>query len=492
MSTNDDQLRQERLRRLERLREQGINPYASGYSRTHLAAELQQLYRELPASSETQDVVRVCGRIMNERNTWMFVDLFDESGRIQLFCPRDRLAPESLRQLRLLSRGDIVGAEGTIRRTRQGDLSVSVTSFQVLSASLNTLPGLWHGFSDHESRYRQRSLDMIMNRQVMDVFRRRSLTVRSIRQFLDSRGFLEMETPALLSEAGGAEARPFVTHHNALGIPMFLRIATELHLKRLIVGGFERIYEIGRIFRNEGMSTRHNPEFTTLEMYQAYGDYLQLMDLAEEMILDATQRVTGSAVVSYQGVELNFNRPWRRVTMDDAIRQVTGADVSAVTDLAQARQVAESLGVRLTDEASRGAVINAIFEQRVEETLIQPTFIMDYPVEVSPLARAHRSRPGLVERFELFVWGRELANGYSELIDPVDQRQRLEAQAAARAAGNDQAQPLDLDFIEALEYGMPPTMGLGVGIDRMVMLLTDSASIRDVIAFPIMRPLPRP
>ena len=487
----DTRLRAEKLRKLNQLRGEGINPYPYRFARTHRAAELHELYKELAPDSETEDVVLVCGRVMNERNSWMFVDVYDESGKIQLFCHKDSLPPADLKRLKLLDKGDFVGATGTIRRTRQGELSVRVTAWELLCKSLQPLPDSWEGFKDVEARYRHRYVDMIMNPSVRDTIRKRSLAVRSIRDYLDSRGFLEIETPVLQVEAGGADARPFVTHHNALDLDLYLRIATELHLKRLIIGGFERVYEVGRIFRNEGISTKHNPEFTMLEMYQAYGDYNELMDLTEEMLLEVAQKVVGSACFVYQGVELDFSRPWKRITMTEAIKQVSGVDVGQIEDLDQARQLASQLGVELKDEDSRGAVINAIFEEKAEHTLVQPTFIIDYPVEISPLTKLHRSKPGLVERFELFIGGRELANGYSELSDPLDQRARLEEQARKKAAGNEEAQPLDLDFILAMEYGMPPTMGIGIGIDRLCMYLTDSPSIRDVIAFPTMKPLAR-
>ncbi len=490
MATNENTTRQERLARLSGLRAEGIEPYAASYSRSHTAAQLQDLYPELPANTETTDVVRLCGRIMNERNTWMFVDLFDESGRIQLFCHRDNLGQEQFQRLRrLLHRGDFIGVEGTVRRTRAGELTVRVTSLTVLSVALNNLPGQQDGFTDVESRLRQRHLDMIMNRGVMDTLRRRSLTVRYLRQYLDDRGFLEFETPVLQTQAGGAHARPFVTHHNVLDMPMYLRIATELHLKRLIVGGFERVYEIGRIFRNEGMSTRHNPEFTSLELYQAYGDYNQLMDLTEGMLRDVAVRITGGAMVTCQGVELNFAQPFTRVTMVQSVAQVTGVNFDTIRgDDSAARQAARGIGVEVANSASWGQCLNAVFEERVEATLVQPTFVVDYPIEISPLARRHQTQEGLVERFELFAMGRELANGYSELVDPVDQRQRMEEQARQRDAGDHEAHSLDIEFIEALECGMPPTMGVGIGIDRLVMLITDSASIRDVIAFPTLRP----
>lgn len=489
VETEGSRLRAERLRKLEELKSKGIQPYPYNFKRTHKAAELQALYIDLANETETQDVVRVAGKVLNERNTWMFADLYDDSGKIQLFCHKESLDPEKIKNLKLLDKGDYVGVTGTIRRTKAGELSIRVTDYDVLCKSLQPLPDSWDGFNDVEARYRHRYVDMVMNPAVRDTLRKRSLAVRTIRKFLDDRDFLEIETPTLQVEAGGADARPFVTHHNTLDIDLYLRIATELHLKRLIVGGFERVYEIGRIFRNEGISTRHNPEFTMLEMYCAYGDYNDLMDFAEEMLVDCAETVTGDSKVEYQGETIDFKRPFARVRMNDAIKNVTGLDVEKIETFEEMKAAATKLGVKLEHEEKRGEVINTIFESLVEQTLMQPTFIIDYPVEISPLTKAHRTNPGEVERFELFVYGRELANGYTELTDPLDQRARLEEQARKKAAGNEEAMPLDLDFILAMEYGMPPTMGIGIGIDRLVMYLTNSASIRDVIAFPTMKPI---
>lgn len=482
-------LRAERMGKLNRLLEQGINPYPYSFKRSHYAEELQKKYADLAPETETEDVVHVCGRILNERNTWMFVDVYDETGKIQLFCHKQSLPQADLERLRLLDKGDFIGATGTVRRTKAGELSIRVTSYQILGKSLLPLPLSWEGFTDVEARYRQRHVDMVINPSVRETLKKRSLAIRAMREFLDHRGFYEIETPVLQVEAGGADARPFVTHHNALDIDLFMRIATELHLKRLIIGGFEKVYEIGRVFRNEGISTRHNPEFTMLELYQAYGDYLELMDFTEEMLLDIVVKVCGSPRIQYQGTAIDFSRPWKRITMQDAVLEVTGVDAGAITSMDAARQCAKDLQVTLQHEETPAEVMNAIFEQKVEKTLIQPTFLIDYPVEISPLTKRHREKEGLVERFELFMYGREHANGYSELSDPLDQRKRLEDQARRKEQGNEEAQPLDLDFIEAMEYGMPPTMGIGVGIDRLVMLLTDSPSIRDVIAFPTMKPV---
>lgn len=485
-------LRDERLRKLKELRDAGINPYPYSFQRSHTAQELQEKYKDLPNDTETQDEVKVCGRVLNERNTWMFVDVYDESGKIQLFCHKDSLPEAELKRLRLLDKGDFIGATGTIRRTKAGELSVKIKSYEVLCKSLLPLPLSWDGFTDVEARYRHRYVDLIINPQVRETLKKRSIAIRALRNFLDTRGFFEVETPVLQVEAGGADARPFTTHHNALDIDLFMRIATELHLKRLIIGGFERVYEIGRVFRNEGISTKHNPEFTMLELYQAYGDYNQLMDFTEEMIRFVAMEVCGTAKITFQGVEIDFQKPWRRITMHDSIKEVTGLDVASLKTFDEAREAAKKLGIELEGQESVGEIINTIFEEKVEPTLIQPTFLIDYPVEVSPLTKMHREKPGLVERFEFFIYGREHGNGYSELSDPQDQRARLEAQARKRELGNDEAQPLDLDFIMAMEYGMPPTMGVGVGIDRLVMLLTDSASIRDVIAFPTMKPSQKP
>lgn len=486
-------LRAERLRKLRALRELGIEPYPYRYERSACAAELQEKYKDLPSGTETEDIVRVCGKVLNERNTWQFIDLYDESGKIQIFCDKKGGQPEGWNEdrLKLLDKGDYIGVEGVVRRTPRGELSVKARKLDILCKSLQPLPDSWDGFTDVEARYRHRYVDLILNPEVRETLRKRSLIIRYMRQFLDERGFYEVETPVLQTEAGGADARPFVTHHNALDIELYMRIATELHLKRLIVGGFERVYEIGRIFRNEGISTKHNPEFTTLELYCAYGDYNDMMDFTEELVTHIIEKVCGSTKITYQGVELDFKRPWRRVTMFDAIKDATGLDVTTLTDLAAAKKAAKDLGVELENEDTVGAIINTIYEEKTEQTLVQPTFLMDYPVEVSPLAKMHRSKPGLVERFEIFVMGREYGNAFSELSDPEDQLHRLEDQVRKRAAGNEEAQPMDQDFVLALEYGMPPTMGIGIGIDRLCMLLTDSASIRDVIAFPTMKPLQR-
>jgi lysyl-tRNA synthetase class 2 len=474
------ELRETRLEKGKALAALGQGPYGVRFQPSHRTAALQAAHADLPNGDERDVAVAVAGRVMTRRvmGKLAFFTLADETGPIQLYIEKATLAvsmpedPEAFAHITtLVDAGDWIGVQGTLRRTDRGELSVKVQGWQMLSKSLQPLPDKWHGLADVEKRYRQRYLDLIVSPATRETFRRRALAVSAMRRWLDERGFLEIETPVLQSVPGGADARPFETHHNALDLPLTLRIATELHLKRLVVGGFERVYELGRIFRNEGISTRHNPEFTSIEVYQAYADYGDMMDLTEQLIAHVAQQVCGGTRLSYQGTDIDLTPPWRRVTMHElvAAMEAQGLEVPALAD-------------------SVGRLLVEAFEQRVEANLIQPTFVIDYPVENSPLARAHRSKPGLVERFELFIVGRETANAFSELIDPVDQRQRLEAQMARKAAGDDEAQQVDEDFLQALEVGMPPTGGLGIGIDRLVMLLTDSPSIRDVIAFPLLRP----
>jgi len=493
--------RREKAKKLAAL---GQGPYALGFEPSHRNASLQVQYADLANGQEAPDAVAVAGRVMTRRvmGKLAFFTLADESGSIQLYLDRASLEaihpdnPEVFSQLTsLVDAGDWIGVHGSLKRTDRGELSVKVTNWNMLSKSLQPLPDKWHGLADIEKRYRQRYLDLIVSPQTRETFRRRARIVSTMRRWLDDRGFLEIETPVLQTEAGGADARPFTTHHNALDLPLTLRIATELHLKRLVVGGFERVYELGRIFRNEGISTRHNPEFTSVEIYQAYADYGIMMELTEQLIVAAAREVCGATQITYQDTAIDLTPPWRRATMHDLVKQATGLDFTGFegADPAESRSRAAAAmaeaGLDVPAAAdSLGRLLVEAFEQRVEETLIQPTFVLDYPLENSPLARAHRSKPGLVERFELFIVGRETANAFSELIDPLDQRRRLEAQQERRRAGDPEAQTVDEDFLQALEVGMPPTGGLGIGIDRLVMLLTDSASIRDVIAFPLLRP----
>jgi lysyl-tRNA synthetase, class II len=493
-----EDLRAARVEKLDQMRALGMNPFAYRWESSHTMADLQDTYKDLPNGQEEDVAVAVAGRIMGRRvfGKLAFFTLRDELGTIQLYLEKARIeehmgeadaaAFEHLKQLTDI--GDIIGVTGTLKRTDKGELSVYVKTYTMLTKSLLPLPDKWHGLTDVAIRYRQRYVDLIVNPEVRETFRRRALITASIRRSLDQKGFIEIETPVLMSEAGGADARPFITHHNTMDMTLYLRIATELHLKRLVVGGFEKVFEMGRIFRNEGVSTRHNPEFTSIEIYQAYADYGDMMDLTEDLITTAAQEVIGTLTVDYQGTAINLASPWKRITMHDAVKEAIGVDFAAFSDLAAAKTAAKAAGIREIDDCtSIGKLLNQAFEQEVEATLIQPTFITDYPVEISPLAKPHRSKPGLVERFELFVVGRELGNSFSELTDPLDQRSRLEAQAARKAAGDLEAQDVDEDFLCALEHGMPPTGGLGIGIDRLVMLLTDSPSIRDVIAFPLLK-----
>ena len=494
------ELRETRLEKAKALRELGIGPYALRFEPSHRTAILQADHADLAKGEDRLVTVSVAGRVMTRRvmGKLAFFTLADETGTIQLFLEKATLNAVAVEEpasgdfdqlISLVDSGDWIGVTGTLRRTDRGELSVKVQQWKILSKALQPLPDKWHGLADVEKRYRQRYLDLIVSPHSRETFRRRALMVSAIRRWLDDRDFLEIETPVLQAEAGGAEARPFITHHNTLDLPLYLRIATELHLKRLVVGGFERVYELGRIFRNEGTSTRHNPEFTTVEVYQAYADYIDMMDLTEQLVASVCTQICGSTRIIYQGSEIDLTPPWRRATMHELVQEATGLNFMSFADRSAAALAMSQAGLEVSPKAdSVGRLLNEAFEQAVEDSLIQPTFVLDYPLEISPLARQHRSKPGLVERFELFIVGRETANAFSELIDPLDQRQRLEAQQLRRQAGDLEANGVDEDFLQALEVGMPPTGGLGIGIDRLVMLLTDSPSIRDVIAFPLLRP----
>lgn len=485
---NSNIYRDTRLQKTEELRSMGVNPYPYKFNKTHDAAELQKKYEGLETGQETQDEVRVAGRVMSIRNSGMFIDLLDTTGRIQIFSHKDNLNESQQAVIKLLDLGDIIGVSGLVRRTPRGELTINASDVQVLCKSLQTLPEKYHGLHDVEMRYRQRYVDLIMNEDTRLTLRNRFKIIQALREFLLKQGFLEVETPMLHVIPGGAAAKPFETHHNALDMELFLRIAPELFLKRLVVGGLaERVFEINRSFRNEGISTRHNPEFTMMELYQAYADYNDMMDLTEAIFEYVAQTVFGATTFNFEGKEISFKRPWVRKSMTDLVKEHTGVDFLGIHDLSEAQKAAKGLGVDIKDANSWGKVVLAVFEDKVEHTLVQPTHVIDLPLDISPLAKVHREDPRLTERFESFINAWEVANAFSELTDPVDQRARLEAQVADREAGDEEAHYLDEDFINALEYGLPPTGGLGIGIDRMAMLMTDSASIRDVIAFPTMR-----
>lgn len=483
-----NQIRQTRIQKLTDLADKGVNPYPYSFEKTISAKDLQEKYVHLEPGEETEDVYSVAGRVMAIRNTGMFIDLQDDSGKIQIFSHKENVSEEQMKILKLIDIGDIVGFTGTVRRTPRGELSIKTTELKLLSKTLLPLPEKHHGLTDVEIRYRQRYVDLIMNEEVRQTFRKRSLIIQKIREYLTSRGFLEVETPMLHPQAGGANARPFITHHNTLDMDMYMRIAPELYLKRLMVGGLsEKIFEINRSFRNEGIDTRHNPEFTMMELYQAYVDYNEMMKLTEELVSTVCQEVNGTMKIQYGEHEIDLTPPWDRKTMIGAIKEKTGIDFADCYTVEDAKEKAKSLGINPDDCENWGQVLDLIFEEKVEPSLIQPVHIIDYPRDISPLAKVHRNNDRLTERFETRVNGWEIANAFSELTDPIDQRMRFEAQALAKANGDEEAMTIDEDFITALEYGMPPAGGLGIGIDRIVMLLTNSPSIRDVIAFPTLK-----
>ena len=489
MNDAEDPLRAVRLAKLDGLKALGIEPYPYAFSRTDEAAELERRHAGLPAGAETDERVRVAGRIRSIRNSGMFIDLHDTSGKIQIFCHRDFLAPDGLAAVRLLDIGDLIGVEGAVRRTPRGELTVNAGAVTVLGKTLRPLPEKYHGLADVELRYRQRYLDLIMNPESRETLRRRSRIVAALRSRLVEHGYLEVETPMLHTIPGGASAKPFVTHHNALDIELYLRIAPELHLKRLVVGGLaDKVFEINRCFRNEGLSPRHNPEFTTLELYEAYVDYTAMMRLTEELISTAAETVLGTLRIDYGGTGIDLSPPWPRRSMAELVREATGVDFLTLGDAEAARSAAGALGVALAGGENWGQALETVFAARVEDGLIAPIHVTGFPRDISPLAKVDRADPRLAERFETYIYGWEVANAFSELTDPQDQRARFEAQMKARAAGDEEAQPLDEDYVTALEYGLPPCGGLGIGIDRLVMLLTNSPSIRDVIAFPTLRP----
>ncbi|HEY8582579.1 MAG TPA: lysine--tRNA ligase, partial [Capillimicrobium sp.] len=484
--------RARRLHKLDELRERGVEPYPVRYDRDARAAELHERYGALGAGADAGVTVAVAGRVVGLRRHGGldFADLRDETGTIQLLADRSAIGEEALHDVSELDLGDWVGARGELVVSDRGELSVRVDGgVELLAKALRALPDLRHGLTDAETRYRQRYLDLTVNERTRDIFAIRTKAIASVRQTLLDRGFQEVETPVLLSQAGGAAAKPFITHHNALDLDMTLRIALELPLKRLIVGGMDRVFEIGRVFRNEGLDTRHNPEFTELEAYQAFGDYHDMMDLTEAIVANAAIAATGTTVVRIGDREVDLKPPWRRAPMAELIKENAGVDMHPSMPVDQARKIADDLGVEWLDVWGSGKIMSEVYDASSEHLLIEPTFVMDHPREVSPLAKAHRDDPALVERFELVVAGRELANAYSELNDPVDQAQRFRDEAKLQAGGDDEAEPVDDDYVEALEYGLPPTGGLGVGIDRLVMLIAGVDTIREVILFPTLRPI---
>lgn len=479
-----------RREKMEAFRAMGVAPFGHRFEVTDYAAEIRAQYDHLDEDEEGGEVC-IAGRLMAIRGHGKasFSTLNDRTGNIQIYFKQDVLGEKKYKEeFKRLDIGDIIGIRGVVFKTRRGEVTVRVEDFDLLSKSLRPLPEKFHGLKDVDTRYRQRYLDLMVNYEVRDTFRKRAKIIRSIRSYLDERDFLEVETPVLSTIAGGAAARPFITHHNALDIDLYLRIATELSLKRLIVGGLDRVYEMGRIFRNEGMDVRHNPEFTSIEIYQAFGDYRDLMEITEGIVRRTAEDVLGTTEITYQGVEIDLGTV-RTVSMNDAVCEATGRDFLSCTTVDEARAMAKEIGVPFEERHGIGGILNAAFEEKVEETLIQPTFITGHPTEISPLAKRNPDDPRITDRFEFFVYGRELANGFTELNDPIDQEQRFIDQLAQREAGDAEAHVMDRDYVTALEYGLPPTGGLGIGIDRLVMLLTDSPSIRDVLLFPTMKPL---
>ena len=483
LDLNDQMLvRREKLAQYE---EDNIYPFGQRFVVQHKALQIKDEFRDF----DGQPVV-IAGRLMTIRShgKTAFANLRDLSGDIQVYFRKDVMGEEAYKYVKMLDMGDIVGIEGHVFKTQKGEITVKVNKLTLLSKSLRPLPEKWHGLKDTELRYRQRYVDLIVNPSVRDTFVKRTKIVAKIREYLNSKQFMEVETPMMHAIPGGAAARPFITHHNALDIDIYMRISPELYLKRLIVGGLERVYEINRSFRNEGVSIRHNPEFTMMESYQAYGNFEDAIALTEGVVSYCAQEVLGTTKINYQGMDIDLTPPWNRITMQEGIKQYTGEDFDAIETLSEARAIADRLNVEYGEADGIGKIMNLCFEEYVEENLMQPTVVYGHPVEISPLAKQNREKPLTTERFEIFIYGRELANGYSELNDPIDQKQRFETQLKEREAGDDEAHRMDEDFVTALEYGLPPTAGLGIGIDRLVMFLTDSASIRDVLLFPLMKP----
>ena len=479
---------QVRIDKMHKIEEHGWKPFGYRFLYTHRAADIAAQFDEL---SEKETEVKMAGRIMAIRGhgKTCFMDMQDKTGRIQVYVRKDVIGEENYALIKLMDIGDTVGITGTAFRTHMGELSIKANSVEMLSKSLRPLPEKWHGLKDVETRYRQRYVDLIVNPEVRDTFVKRSQIIRSVREVLDSHDFLEVETPILNTIAGGAAARPFISYHNALDMQVYMRIAPELYLKRLIVGGMDRVYEMGRVFRNEGIDNRHNPEFTSVEIYQAFADYRDMMVLTEEVVVKTAEKVLGTTTINYEGTTIELASPWKRMSMIEAVKEYSGKDFTNVTDLEEARAIAKELNVAIEPSFGIGKIINACFEEYVEDKLIQPTFITGHPKEISPLAKSNPENPEITDRFEAYIYGREICNGFTELNDPIDQKERFLKQVEERANGDEEANMMDEDFVNALEYGLPPTGGLGIGIDRLVMFLTNSSTIRDVLFFPTMKPL---
>lgn len=479
---------QNRIDKMHKIEEHGWLPFGRRFEWTHRSADVKE---QFDALAEAEAEVKMAGRVMAIRGhgKTCFMDMQDKTGRMQLYVRKDVLGEEDYSLVKMMDIGDTIGVTGIPFRTHMGEVSIKVVKMEMLSKSLRPLPEKWHGLKDIETRYRQRYVDLIVNPEVRDTFVKRSQIIRSVREVLDSHDFLEVETPILNTIAGGAAARPFISYHNALDMQVYMRIAPELYLKRLIVGGMDRVYELGRVFRNEGIDNRHNPEFTSVEIYQAFADYRDMMDLTEEVVVKTAMKVLGTTKITYEGVEIELASPWKRISMIDAVKEYSGKDFTNVTDLEEARAMAKELNVPVEPSFGIGKIINACFEEYVEDKLIQPTFITGHPKEISPLAKSNPDNPEITDRFEAYIYGREICNGFTELNDPIDQRERFLKQVEERANGDEEANMMDEDFVNALEYGLPPTGGLGIGIDRLVMFLTDSSTIRDVLFFPTMKPL---
>lgn len=487
MSEENNIHRESRLAKLKALQESGYNPYPYRFQPNAFAADLQEKYKDLEAGVDTEDRVTVAGRAMAVRNSGMFIDLKDNTGKIQAFCHKNHLSEEELARLKNLDVGDLVGISGYVRRTPRGELSIAAEKFDIISKSLQPLPEKFHGLTDIDARYRQRYVDFIVNDDSRDIYKKRCQITSAIRRYFEEHNFLEVETPMLHPIMGGANAKPFITHHNSLDMDLYLRIAPELYLKRLVVGGFDRVFEIGRNFRNEGIDKSHNPEFTALEAYQAYADYNDMADLIPDLIAYVARSVLGTTVINVNGEEIDLAQPYVRKSMIELVKDYAGVDFMEAKTLEEAKALAKTAGVDADDCISWGKVVSEVFDAKVEAHLIQPTLVMDMPRDISPLAKTHRSNPRLVEHFDAYVGGMEMGCAYSELSNPLEQRERFEAQCADREAGDDEAQMLDEDFVTALENGLPPTGGMGMGIDRLAIMLTGAPTIRDVIAFPTLR-----